>query len=74
VIFRRRKQDRSAGPTSQHPFVQPTDPRGGLAVAGVSSMLVQGPALAMTDATVRRARCAMRGCDRLRDDPIHDAG
>jgi hypothetical protein len=74
VIFNRRKQDRSVGPTTQHRFVEPQDPRGGLAVAGVSSMLAQGPSLAMTDATVRPARCAMRDCGRLRDDPIHDAG
>jgi hypothetical protein len=74
VIFKRRKQDRLVGPTTQHGFVEPQDPRGGLAVAGVSPMLLQGPSLAMTEASVRPARCAMRGCSRLRDDPIHDAG
>jgi hypothetical protein len=71
VMFGRSK-DEAHGPGNQHPYVEPRDPRGGLAVAGVQSGLQQAPAIAVTDATVRLAPCAMKGCGRPRQDAIHE--
>lgn len=67
-----RNQGRSTGPSAKHRFVEPGDPRSGLGVASVQTGLQQALALAVTDASIRIARCAMRGCGRSRRDAIHE--
>ena len=68
-----RDKDGSVGPSRKHRFVVPSDPRSGLAVAGIQAGLQQASALAVTDASLRVARCAMKGCGKNRQDPIHEA-
>ncbi len=67
---RLRTQVNTSGP---HPFVEPPDSRLGLAIgAGQSASQLQSAASALVaGATVRPARCALPGCGKLRDDPIH---
>ncbi len=71
-MFGRRKA-RSPGPSGPHRFVEPDDTRTGLALGALQPNLQLGPALAVTDASLREARCAMPGCGKVREDPIHDA-
>lgn len=68
-----RSRKRTGGPTSPHRFIEPGDPRMGLAVAGVQPGLQQAPVLAVTDAMSRGAKCAMKGCGLPRDHTIHEA-
>lgn len=68
-----RHKERAGGPSAAHRFVEPMDSRPGLAVASAQAQLGQGAGLAVADASVRKARCAMKGCGRLRHDPIHEA-
>jgi hypothetical protein len=70
--FRRKKP--SSGPSGPHRFVDPADPRSGLALGALQPNLQMGPALALTDASLRIAHCAMRGCGKPRQDPIHELG
>lgn len=67
-----RNEERSLGPSGKHRFVAPSDPRSGLAVAGVQAGLQQAPILAVTSASLRNARCAMKGCGKARQDAIHE--
>ena len=60
--FRLRHKERPAGPSGPHRFVDPADVRAGLALGATQPNLQIGPALAVTDASVRAARCAMPGC------------
>lgn len=69
----RRNNERTAGPSGPHRFVQPDDPRSGLALSAMQPNLQMGAMLTVTDASVRRARCAMKGCGKTREDAIHDA-
>ena len=69
-----RNKERPAGPNGPHRFVEPSDARSGLALSASRLSLQMGPALAVTDASVRDARCAMVGCGRPRQDPIHEPG
>lgn len=68
-----RRSSRSGGPSAQHAFVAPSDPRSGLAGASVQGGLQQSPLLAVTTASLRVAICAMKGCRKPRQDTIHDA-
>jgi hypothetical protein len=63
---------RGPGPSGPHRFVEPDDARAGLALGALQPNLQLGPALAVTDASLREARCAMQGCGKVREDPIHD--
>ena len=72
--LRLRSKERSSGPTGPHRFVDPADPRSGLALGSTQASLQIGPALAITNASLRVARCALAGCGKLREDPIHEAG
>jgi hypothetical protein len=65
---------RSMGPSGPHPFVRPDDSRLGLALSAAGTPGLQmGSRLALADASVRapEARCALGGCGKLREDPIH---
>ena len=56
-----------------HPFVDPSDPRLGLALGGGFSsgpIGAFGP-IAVTITSIGRDRCAAPGCRRPREDPIH---
>jgi hypothetical protein len=67
-----RTKERSLGPSVKHPFVAPSDPRSGLAGASVQDGLQQTSQLAVTAASLRVARCAMKGCGKARQDAIHE--
>jgi len=60
------------GPSVKHEFVPPRDERSGLAIAAAHYNASQAGQLAMVDATMRPPRCAFPGCNKLRDDPIHE--
>ncbi len=69
-----RDKKRTAGPSGPHRFVEPDDNRLGLALSvGRTPGQQMGPALAITDASVRvhGARCSMAGCGKAREDAIH---
>ncbi len=67
-----RKKERTTGPSGRHRFVEPDDARAGLALGALQPNLQLSPLLAVTEASVREARCAMKGCGKEREDPIHD--
>jgi hypothetical protein len=67
-----RREDGSTGPSGKHPFVAPGDSRSGLAGASVQGGLQQASPLAVTAASLRVARCAMKGCGKARHDAIHE--
>jgi hypothetical protein len=69
-MFGRHKQT-AGGPSASHGFVEPRDSRSGLAVSTAHAELGQSAGLAVADASMREARCAMKGCGKLRHDPIH---
>ena len=71
-VFRYRNKRRTSGPSGPHRFVDPADVRSGLALAAMQPNAQMGPALAVTEASLRGARCAMAGCGRPRQDPIHE--
>lgn len=71
-VFRHRNKRRTSGPSGPHRFVDPADVRSGLALAAMQPNAQMGPALAVTEASLRGARCAMAGCGRPRQDPIHE--
>lgn len=66
------RKDGIGGASAPHRFVEPRDPRTGLAVAGVQPGLQQAPSLAVADASLRPAVCALPGCGRPRDHAIHE--
>ena len=70
--FRHRNKRRTSGPSGPHRFVDPADVRSGLALAAMQPNAQMGPALAVTEASLRGARCAMAGCGKPREDPIHE--
>ena len=72
--LRLRSKERSSGPSGPHRFVEPADPRSGLALGATQASLQIGPALAITDASLRVKRCALAGCGKPREDPIHEPG
>ncbi len=67
-----RGSKRAAGPSGPHRFVEPDDPRSGLAPGASQASLQLGPAIALADATLRKVRCALPGCSKPRQDPIHE--
>jgi len=65
---------RLGGTSGPHRFVEPEDNRLGLAMSSARAPGTgMASSLAMTDASVRAggARCAMPGCGKAREDPIH---
>jgi hypothetical protein len=63
-VFRRRDKQPTSGPSGPHRFVDPADVRSGLALAAMLPNAEMGPALAVTEASLR--------CGRPRPDPIHE--
>jgi hypothetical protein len=66
--------ERPGGTSGPHRFVEPEDSRLGLAMSAARAPgSGWAPSVAMTDASVRAgdARCALPGCGRRHDDPIH---
>ncbi len=73
-MLRQRRASTPQGSSGPHEFVPPHDPRLGLAFAagaGQEGQLSSSGALLVAGATVREQRCAMTGCGKLREDPIH---
>jgi hypothetical protein len=69
-----RTTERLGGTSGPHAFVEPDDNRLGLAMSAVRAPGTgMAQSLAVTDASLRghRARCAMAGCGKAREDPIH---
>jgi hypothetical protein len=71
-LYRRRDKQPTSGPSGPHRFVNPSDVRSGLALAAMQPNAQMGPALAVTEASLRGARCALAGCEKPRQDPIHE--
>jgi hypothetical protein len=68
------RTERLGGTSGPHRFVEPEDSRLGLAMSAARAPGSSfSSSVAMTDASVRArgARCAMPGCGKTRDDPIH---
>jgi hypothetical protein len=71
MIGRHRRSDREpvSGP---HEFVEPSDPRLGLALGGAQSLMAPSAMTSLVAATsLGRDACAAAGCGRPRKDPIH---
>jgi hypothetical protein len=69
-----RTTERLGGTSGPHAFVEPDDNRLGLAMSAVRAPGAGwAPSVAMTDATVRThgVGCALPGCGRGREDPVH---
>ena len=71
-VFRHRNRQPTFGPSGPHRFVDPSDVRSALALAAMQPNAQMGPALAVTDASLRGKWCAMAGCRKPRQDPIHE--
>lgn len=71
--FRHRNRQRTSGPSWPHRFVDAADVRSGLALAALQPNAQMGPALALTEASLRGARCALAGCGKPRQEPVHEA-
>lgn len=56
-----------------HRFVEPPDPRAGLAASAAHAQVGQASQVSLADASLREIRCAVPGCGRARDDEIHQA-
>ncbi len=72
--MRRKQQHRNPAMASgPHPFVEPEDPRLGLALSGNLNFGQMGPSagLLVAGVTNREPRCGLPGCSKLRTDPIH---
>lgn len=76
LVFRFRRSPEVRPSTSgPHRFVEPADPRSGLALGAVkSSGLQMGTPLAVADASLRIVHCALSGCGKPRVDSIHWLG
>ncbi len=61
------------GPVSgPHQFVDPSDPRLGLALGGAQSVMAPSAMTSLVAATsITRDSCAAEGCGKPREDPIH---
>jgi hypothetical protein len=58
-------------PSAQHRFVEPGDSRSALALGSLQPGLQVATPLAVADASMRLAHCAVPGCGKERDNPIH---
>ena len=58
-------------PSALHTFVEPADARSGLALGSVQPGLQMASPVTVADASLRAARCALSGCGKDRDDPVH---
>jgi hypothetical protein len=67
-----RKSIRNAGSSAKHAFVKRRDERSALALGAVHLDLNQVGVLALVDASLREHPCALPGCGKPKDDPIHD--
>ena len=70
VRLGRSKKVRSSA-SGPHDFVEPGDTRSGLAVGALQRGLQMASPLAVADASLRTAYCALPGCGRPREDSIH---
>ncbi len=74
-MFRLRRPSRkglsSSGP---HGFSEPADARSALALGSVQGGLQMASPLALADASLRESLCALSGCGKPREDPIHWPG
>jgi hypothetical protein len=71
-MFRLRRKPRQQSATGQHRFVPAPDSRLGLAVGSEARGVDPGAAwIAVTNATQREQRCALPGCGKDRENPIH---
>lgn len=69
--FKRRDKPPTTGPSGPHRFAEPADSRSGLAVSASQPNLQMGPAMAVAEASLRPALCAMGGCGKPLEDAIH---
>jgi hypothetical protein len=72
-MFGKRPSEKVQGSSGPHRFVEPPDARLGLALAGgiAEGQFSESAAFLVAGASVRPRRCGLRGCGRLREDPLH---
>jgi hypothetical protein len=63
-----KKGQTSSGP---HGFIEPRDARSALALGSVQGGLQMASSLAVADASLCESHCALSGCGKPREDPIH---
>lgn len=71
-MFRlRRPPKKHLNPHEAHRFVEPEETRAALSVSAVQPDFQMVSQMAVANASLRDALCALPGCGNLRDDPIH---
>jgi hypothetical protein len=68
--FRRSPKGRPSA-SGPHDFAPPTDARSGLALGSFREDVPMAAAFAVAAASLRTAHCALPGCGKPREDPIH---
>jgi hypothetical protein len=71
VVRLRRSPKVRASASGPHDFVSPKDSRSGLAAGSVQGGNQMAAALAVASAGIRTVYCALPGCGKPREDPIH---
>ena len=71
MVRRGRSQKVHSSASGPHHFVEPEDARSGLAIGALQRGLQMASPLAVADASLRTAYCALPGCGRSREDSIH---
>ena len=71
VVRLRRSPKVRASASGPHDFVSPTDARSGLALGSFREDVPMAAAFAVAAASLRTAHCALPGCGKPREDPIH---
>ena len=67
----RRSSRTVPGPSGPHPFVEPEDVRSYLALSATQPGAQMTSSFAVAGASVRPTHCALAGCGKSREDPIH---
>jgi hypothetical protein len=71
VVRLGRSQKVRSSASGPHHFVEPGDTRSGLALGALQRGVQMASPLAVADASLRAAYCALSGCGRPREDSIH---
>ena len=71
MVRLRRFFNNGPSPSGPHGFIERRDGRSALALGAANADLQMAAPLAVADASLRAAHCALSGCGRPREDPIH---
>jgi hypothetical protein len=67
-----RKSKPRPNASERHRFVEPEDSRVALSMTAVNPDYAQVASITVATATLREYPCALPGCSRPKDDPIHE--